>query len=824
MMTGGVSMECPICKIDFDSKLGKCPICGSILVENNNKEKDISIQLDFSQYNCPKCNKKLMYNEKICPKCKNNNSSDIGDGIDPIVNERREKLNDVVDTITNLDKNIKGLRKNIRSENQPKIVIESFIDYVISKTEEISCLSAEKIYKDIAFTKNIINTHETLNNIIKIKEHLIKIYKIYEDMLLVDAPYLWMNLNERLCNIVEKLISANKLIVNSIVSDELKEVLECQKRAQKMIDDATYDTKVISDILNIKNLEVNFNLVEDGTFNASLFAIMLGSNENKDITSQYKKIQVDSYNYFKDFLVKDLEYYLNLEQPCLMQLSSYRFMAMTSFIEKRYMEKVKIVINVLEEAKNINSKELENFTYKFKVKYLYALRTINNIFEESLISLSYCKKDKIFIKSILGWYKDLTEGVYRDVTSIIIASGNIIDKKPINYEQLLMRQGFSDKLSYLENKKKLHLDKLTDGLYKIIRNSEAHVDYDIDDKEKRIYLRDKGRKGQEDIRSLSYTYEEFVNIYNTLQETILAIMAGIDIFMANNYEEFEDFIVDTKSEMDRQNKEHAFEYLLGLLGITDIKSEYINENNKLVFEIKGTSIYRTDKELLNKCVPCAVPIIQNNDLIDVIKIELVDKENNCIGSLRIDTKYIRNRYKVIDRYKKYEDLLLLNTMEIDYLYKEYNDIDDYYEFKFTITISKWCMDLLEELRNHNNIDTINEILNEVDYSINTIKEYIVLVNNKLLLNFLLGLMCNVKEVVYLKIDLLRDKKNINKYNKLYKEICFELADVFGTKGEDSRIKLLLVKYTVKENKIGRNDLCPCGSGKKYKKCCMGLIE
>ena len=23
-----------------------------------------------------------------------------------------------------------------------------------------------------------------------------------------------------------------------------------------------------------------------------------------------------------------------------------------------------------------------------------------------------------------------------------------------------------------------------------------------------------------------------------------------------------------------------------------------------------------------------------------------------------------------------------------------------------------------------------------------------------------------------------------------------------------------------EPKIGRNDVCPCGSGKKYKKCCM----
>lgn len=25
------------------------------------------------------------------------------------------------------------------------------------------------------------------------------------------------------------------------------------------------------------------------------------------------------------------------------------------------------------------------------------------------------------------------------------------------------------------------------------------------------------------------------------------------------------------------------------------------------------------------------------------------------------------------------------------------------------------------------------------------------------------------------------------------------------------------------NKVGRNDLCPCGSGKKYKKCCIDLV-
>ena len=27
--------------------------------------------------------------------------------------------------------------------------------------------------------------------------------------------------------------------------------------------------------------------------------------------------------------------------------------------------------------------------------------------------------------------------------------------------------------------------------------------------------------------------------------------------------------------------------------------------------------------------------------------------------------------------------------------------------------------------------------------------------------------------------------------------------------------------TLQRKKIGRNDPCPCGSGKKYKKCCIG---
>jgi hypothetical protein len=29
---------------------------------------------------------------------------------------------------------------------------------------------------------------------------------------------------------------------------------------------------------------------------------------------------------------------------------------------------------------------------------------------------------------------------------------------------------------------------------------------------------------------------------------------------------------------------------------------------------------------------------------------------------------------------------------------------------------------------------------------------------------------------------------------------------------------------IKSKKIGRNDLCPCGTGKKYKHCCIGHVD
>ena len=49
------------------------------------------------------------------------------------------------------------------------------------------------------------------------------------------------------------------------------------------------------------------------------------------------------------------------------------------------------------------------------------------------------------------------------------------------------------------------------------------------------------------------------------------------------------------------------------------------------------------------------------------------------------------------------------------------------------------------------------------------------------------------------------------------QLAKPLAEGFDNGGAKARPKVTVVKKNAPE--VGRNDLCPCGSGKKYKKCC-----
>jgi len=49
----------------------------------------------------------------------------------------------------------------------------------------------------------------------------------------------------------------------------------------------------------------------------------------------------------------------------------------------------------------------------------------------------------------------------------------------------------------------------------------------------------------------------------------------------------------------------------------------------------------------------------------------------------------------------------------------------------------------------------------------------------------------------------------------------EETDFFWDDIKDDYYEHVMEKIKPEEKKIGRNDPCPCNSGKKYKKCCMG---
>ena len=101
--------------------------------------------------------------------------------------------------------------------------------------------------------------------------------------------------------------------------------------------------------------------------------------------------------------------------------------------------------------------------------------------------------------------------------------------------------------------------------------------------------------------------------------------------------------------------------------------------------------------------------------------------------------------------------------------------------------------------------------------------------------FFMGFLDGINESLKESIDLEKIEENseieINiDFEKLYfnmldakADYLYELSQWEGIfvkeKRKEIQAKWRETKTIVNENKVGRNDPCPCGSGKKYKKCC-----
>ncbi|MEQ8155505.1 MAG: SEC-C metal-binding domain-containing protein [Clostridiaceae bacterium] len=125
------------------------------------------------------------------------------------------------------------------------------------------------------------------------------------------------------------------------------------------------------------------------------------------------------------------------------------------------------------------------------------------------------------------------------------------------------------------------------------------------------------------------------------------------------------------------------------------------------------------------------------------------------------------------------------------------------------------------LSNHNEVLTtsIKDLADEVDAGIEFVMGFVDGINDSLKAPFDLE---SIKAEDELSFDV--DYENLY-YNMLdaKAEYLYELPQwdgIFSTEKRKEISKRYKDSKTVRnENKIGRNDPCPCGSGKKYKKCC-----
>jgi preprotein translocase subunit SecA len=101
--------------------------------------------------------------------------------------------------------------------------------------------------------------------------------------------------------------------------------------------------------------------------------------------------------------------------------------------------------------------------------------------------------------------------------------------------------------------------------------------------------------------------------------------------------------------------------------------------------------------------------------------------------------------------------------------------------------------------------------------------------------FFMGFLDGINESLVESIDLEKLDENSEielniDFEKLYfnmldakADYLYELPQWEGIFSKEKRkeiqVKWRETKTIVNENKVGRNDPCPCGSGKKYKKCC-----
>jgi hypothetical protein len=715
-------------------------------MENSNNN-NLSISVNFTSIEC-ECGNIDSYNEVTCTKCGLLLSKDEFE-TDPCVKLRKEILNPVFLSINAQDERIKKLRKDINKNLVVKDFTDDFFELIAQTSETISNLMDSNSLNVSLLSEDLVkaNIDDVINGV---NEYFTTLYNLYAKLLSSQVAMLWINSLNTFTKAVSSYLKAVKSLLVAACSSTLREANENQTTAQKELDFASQEIFLFCDYLNLRKIEINHDIFNEGHINYSVIMSMnLCHPSGNDFAQNVKNHLTAIHHYFNQYLSYPVQHY---KPEILLRISPYRLMGMLSFRENRYLEKIGIVVKILDESYKRNSSGLNDFLNIFKDKYVYACNKELELAEEFAFVFSYNATDKVIIKNAIGWYKDLSEGIYRDIASVLINSAYILDNKTIDHEDLLNGMGFPDKLNYLQQKTKWRLNVLTEGVEKVIRHSEAHVDYDICDNEKKIVFRNR-IKDKDTTDTREYSYEEFMNLEMTLAETVYSIIAGLNIFLANNYEWADEFLTDTDNKLEESVSHNLTEFMFPYYGVIITSHEVLTLDGFRVLMLKGTSLEKTDKDFLKSLLSCFATVPISDPDVDIVQIEVEDYNNFCIGTVLSYAKYIKKYHDSKKDYRLYISLLILFTSEIKYKYIEdaVNEDTDIFGTVFVSSLLKLCFHVFTEIADlekplvynfQSNHSKLNLIRDELMYVNEIIEEYKPFVQDQRLLNHISRIICD----------------------------------------------------------------------------------
>lgn len=777
---------------------------------------EINIKLDFSSIDCDSGHSNAYTNAK-CEIC-GEDFSEFEPHIDPKVEMRKEMVNPILDVINAKLLERKIWFKKFRKNEVSRVHVDEPFYKLQSLISDLSSISIIDIFEDVSFHSDELTNEITKVELELYKERMVNLISIKFEAEKLELFGIWKNMNRRLINSIQNIFDGYLDFIYTLVAPNLKAAQLLQISGQEKVDFATNEITILDKIISNEQSMISTDIFYGGEINQSALISMIFSCQDSISETIHESTKITKY-YFRNLIGQSI-----LEDD-LISLAPYMYLGTSVFDDEDYTRKISVVTTILRDAMDLEPIRFKNFMSMYTDRYLFAQRKAVDIASDYAFVYGNKPSIEILMRQSIKWYKDFSEGIYKDISRIVYFSMKVINNAEFEDNDILTWLGFGDIIGSFESQKKLKLNLLTEGVDKIIRHAEAHVDYEIGDG--KITLRNVVPRDKQ-INYAEYSYEEFITTTNKLAESVYAIICGIQIHLLNNYEAFSE-------EINLINDNQNYSLAADMTGVVFTLNGIIILNKKIeqdVLIIEGLLNRAVDKKDIGDKIfsACGQSMLFDAEYRE-IQFYLYNFDNEFLGKVTVQTQYFY-QYKIDSSdFKNFYIILAKLTSSIDSSFHDnITDDKDLICLKTVyVHLFEICSDinsLIREKKSNNN-DVIASELKVARHKTHNLKRFlsmysphnkdkVILVHISMLVNQLDIAITHMLAAGLFSPSIGEDLRNFN----IISDSASRFTDyLFNKITKDEYLKQYLHSKPYLPRELTANSPCPCGSGKKFKRCC-----